>query len=235
MSADSNQFLRDDRNFILIVELSEEGSWNGSLFHKTCAAGVYFDAPIEMALVVEEICNQTDTPKAFMEDRKFAKTKKGALGVTGPVTKSPHSAVENENRGLFRVCLRHRYNASWQGWMEQIRNNKKTVFHSFLELVEQITMSLQGEVSSRRGLGGRLALTNGRGEVTIGENGAQWYRVPGATYHVTVLYHENHTWQGVVRWLEARECVRFRSFLELAKMTDVPRAIEIECKELQSG
>lgn len=137
--------------------------------------------------------------------------------------------------GLFRISLRHRYNASWQGWIERIGSNHQVVFHSFLELIEQIMMAFPEDEVSTDVYGRMLELVNGRGVSNVSKDGMQWYTVPGASYHIKVLFHENHSWQGVVRWLEAKESMNFRSFLELAKLTNVSCAVSMECEELQLG
>lgn len=41
-----------------------------------------------------------------------------------------------------------------------------------------------------------------------------------ATFAVKVLYSQNSTWQGTVRWLEAGEEVNFRSDMELMQIIE---------------
>ena len=41
-----------------------------------------------------------------------------------------------------------------------------------------------------------------------------------ATFHVTILYAQNATWQGRVIWTETQEAVAFRSALELIQLLD---------------
>ena len=40
------------------------------------------------------------------------------------------------------------------------------------------------------------------------------------TFHVSVQFAENYTWQGKVQWLEGRKSLHFRSFLELMRLMD---------------
>ena len=236
MSGDANQFLKDYRNFILTVEKPEGEALRGSLFHKTCAGGARFGTFMEMARLVEDICDQESVPKAVVEDRCFVKT-----AVPGPESQNPiQKARRYHTDGTcdtvqFRICLRHRYNASWQGWIERKGTNNQIVFHSFLELIEQIVMAFPEEEVVSGTFGYMLEKVNGCGVSTVDAAGMQWYTVPGATYHIQVLYQENDTWQGIVKWLEAKETMRFRSFLELAKLTDMSCAVELEYEELQLG
>ncbi|NLC78547.1 MAG: hypothetical protein GX683_02310 [Ruminococcaceae bacterium] len=41
-----------------------------------------------------------------------------------------------------------------------------------------------------------------------------------ATFVVTVLYRQNATWQGTLKWLEGGREEKFRSALELIKLMD---------------
>lgn len=237
MSADANQFLRDYRNFILTVEKPKGSSWSGTLFHKTCAGGSCFETPIEMARLMEEICEEPSAPKAVMEDRCFVKSRVSQPETAKPIqnTRKCQEASAPCAAGLFKISLRHRYNASWQGWIERSGTNHKVVFQSFLELIEQIMMAFPEDEVSPDVFGQMLELVNGRGVSKVSKDGMQWYSVPGASYHIKVLFRKNHSWQGVVRWLEGKESMNFRSFLELAKLTNVPCAVEVECEELQLG
>jgi hypothetical protein len=40
------------------------------------------------------------------------------------------------------------------------------------------------------------------------------------TFHVSVQFAENYTWQGTIRWLEGRRSLHFRSFLEMMRLMD---------------
>ena len=40
------------------------------------------------------------------------------------------------------------------------------------------------------------------------------------TFVVHIISQENATWQGQVTWLEQKETISFRSFLELVKLMD---------------
>ena len=41
-----------------------------------------------------------------------------------------------------------------------------------------------------------------------------------ATFVVTVMYRQNATWQGTVKWVEGKQEQKFRSALELIKLMD---------------
>ena len=99
MSGDANQFLKDYRNFILTVEKSEGEALRGSLFHKTCAGGVRFGTFMEMARLVEDICDQESVPKAVVEDRCFVKT-----AMPGPVS---YTHLDVYKRQIFVSVLLH--------------------------------------------------------------------------------------------------------------------------------
>lgn len=40
------------------------------------------------------------------------------------------------------------------------------------------------------------------------------------TFHVSIQFAENYTWQGKIQWLEGRKSLHFRSFLELMRLMD---------------
>ena len=43
---------------------------------------------------------------------------------------------------------------------------------------------------------------------------------PRQTFHISIQFAENYTWQGKVQWLEGRKSLHFRSFLELMRLLD---------------
>lgn len=55
-----------------------------------------------------------------------------------------------------------------------------------------------------------------RGEMTMEQNGKD----NKTTFVVTVLYRQNATWQGTVKWVEGKQEQKFRSALELIKLMD---------------
>lgn len=40
------------------------------------------------------------------------------------------------------------------------------------------------------------------------------------TFIVDILDHQNHTWQGSVRWVQESKCIAFRSALELIQLME---------------
>ncbi len=40
------------------------------------------------------------------------------------------------------------------------------------------------------------------------------------TFHLSIQFAENYTWQGKIQWLEGRKSLHFRSFLELIRLMD---------------
>lgn len=62
-----------------------------------------------------------------------------------------------------------------------------------------------------------------------------------STFIVQILYQQNSTWQGTVKWVEAQKSQQFRSALELIRLLDnavgVPAeapAFEDETEQAQS-
>lgn len=51
----------------------------------------------------------------------------------------------------------------------------------------------------------------------------------GDTFIVNIKNSQNHTWQGIVKWVERQEEIPFRSAIELIKLMD--SALEISDEE----
>lgn len=55
-----------------------------------------------------------------------------------------------------------------------------------------------------------------------------------ATFIIQVMFRQNSTWQGTVKWVETGEETRFRSTMELMRMMDEIVCEQLEAKEEQA-
>lgn len=252
--ADVAEFLEDIKDFVLEINVGGKVPWHGNLYHKIKKQKVRFDSLLEMAWLVEDICDHTGIPKASVELRRFKNGLYDQEEGNGGSSAYCSSPEEGGARALlFRLHLQYRSNASWQGWLESIDTGSSAGFNSFLNLAEQLcgvlwketygeeltaaeveeTISYEGIPADERGLSsirkepgessiGRLLwLVTGKKTRFSGHSGILWLPGKRGSFQVDIKFQRNHTWQGTARWLEKKEELQFRSFLELLKITDV--------------
>lgn len=138
LMTDVKEFLEDFKDFVLWINVSEGAPWRGNLYHKVMKREAGFNSLLDMALMVENICECTGIPKANMEVRRFKSLDQSDEGAG---EKSVHCSEQKKGEErvlLFRLHLQYRSHASWQGWIERIDTGLSAGFGSFLNLVEQL-------------------------------------------------------------------------------------------------
>ncbi|MEG2192481.1 MAG: hypothetical protein RRX95_04285 [Oscillospiraceae bacterium] len=116
---------------------------------------------------------------------------------------------------------------------------KEQVFNSCFELIGQIDefynyYSLVYSSTKRRSIVKVKSSTSNQGvfprkEVKRYMNEDIFSQKQGekATFIIQVMFRQNSTWQGSVKWVETGEETKFRSTMELVKMMD-----EVVCRQL---
>lgn len=135
---DVKEDFEDFKDFVLSINIGEGAPWHGKLHHKIMKSEAEFDTLLDMALMVENICECTGIPKANMEVRRFKSLDHLEDGASEKSTRCSDQKKGEERVLLFRLHLQYRSHASWQGWIERIDTGSSAGFGSFLNLVEQL-------------------------------------------------------------------------------------------------
>lgn len=234
MSASEKRFLKNSYKYCtLSIDSFHNRLLKGRVFHESLGGGLAFGTLFEMVYLLEGLFDRQHYPMKSVEQRNFEKM---SLEFWPPQPagedKSPKKA-EGE-AGIFRLYVRYRYYATWQGEIMNVRDGKTQQFSSFLELMDYFSREL-GSNREEVGMEKRRSFAN---EFDIKEAmecrmklspemeaygnvaapGAFIIRLRGAgpvTFVIKVLFRRNSTWQGIVFWKEKQCQVNFRSFMEL--------------------
>ena len=124
------------RTMLICVDSCTEGVLAGRIYHPLLPGGESFRSLMELLLRMERLLDQMLFPQPFTARRSFSSPP--VLPDTGP-------PAQEGCRGAcatFSVRVLFRQNASWQGsvvWMEQ---NREESFRSVLELLELMSSAL---------------------------------------------------------------------------------------------
>lgn len=130
-----------DRYFSIGVDESDGWSIKGVLFHGNVSNGIHFDSLLEMFLNMDRIFDEMCCPKQTFQMRCFPGTKAPAF--------VPRICGETRQKGklaTFRVCVKYRYHASWQGTISWQEGKRTEEFESELQLIILIDQILNGHL-----------------------------------------------------------------------------------------
>ncbi|MEG7531712.1 MAG: hypothetical protein RSF83_10005 [Hungatella sp.] len=213
------------RYFTIALEPYEGSTMDGMIFHDSSRMGIAFHSFLEMAEQMEQISVHICFPAIAMNDRYFQKTEKSSVesGIEGRMWQPPY-AMENHDRSFWQVTLDHRCNATWQGHVKRQEDDTWHSYGSFLELMKLMHETLTHKNHTEEGFSGDTLRSLWGMETVASQNEASlWVSSSDANFHIQVLFRENQTWQGILRWQEKRREIRFRSFLELWKLMEEAR------------
>lgn len=217
-----------ERVFSIAMDRYEGGLKEGVLYHGEDADGLSFVGYAEMARLMERFFKQMLYPRPVMDQRIFR------VGKT--VEESSEGAREHGRRrgamATFRVRVRQRQNASWQGIFCHEETGEEVHFTSFLELICLMDAALSGERyawSEETGRDGhqqrlekylRLVMDGADTFKILPDTLVYRFWVDGRkrTFMIRPMFYEHNTCQGTLYWKESKKQSNFRSFLELIGM-----------------
>lgn len=114
---------------------------------------------------------------------------------------------EAEYSSVCRVAIDEYNSYCMEGHIHQIASEDKFYFCSAIQMMEYMEHMIAGSVSEKK---------------VVTDQALGIYRDKGkkATFIIRLLFCENSTWQGRIRWKETSQTMNFRSFLELIKLMD---------------
>lgn len=125
-----------------------------------------------------------------------------------------------------RICIDDYQHGIFSGRIYHLSLEQPVQFHGFLSLIKEMDQYLNNcdfpQVSMQlRSFITKEDNSNTEERAIIATKAPKDYiRGKLATFRVRVMFRQNATWQGSIRWLEADQEERFRSALELMMLMD---------------
>lgn len=127
------------RYFTITIDQYKEQCMKGVIYHAGKAPGIRYDNFLELVLQMNRIFDRMSCPKQTMELRRFP-------GTDYPVPEvKTCKEVQAGRLATFKIYVKFRYNASWQGdiiWQEEGRTEP---FESLLQMIRLIDGILTGK------------------------------------------------------------------------------------------
>lgn len=227
------------KHFVVEVKRNQDHLIQGILYHDDGVGGIVFDSQIRL---MQEINARLDQLKAPMQSMRF-RGREGTDDCDRFFGGTECFDVESPCLAVFYLHIRYRYNATWQGELAWVEENRRFGFNSFLEAlfimnhilengcVEQSRLDQELKTGSLRlvlpsqlfieeDIAGKAAhssyLKRGTGSMSVLE--VLWGRNAATSFVIRILFRRNATVQGTICWLDERRKGNFRSFMELINM-----------------
>lgn len=144
--AAAGRIRREMCSSIICIDEYSNYKLSGRIYHSSIPEGRGFDTFIEFIDVMEEVFDSMDYPQSSVEFRSFAE---GGY-VNKQVTKTGMrcSIARNRERGelaTFSLRVMFRQNASWQGVLRWLEEEKEADFRSILELLKLLESALPAQ------------------------------------------------------------------------------------------
>lgn len=118
------------RSTWVCVDSYQDGILVGRFYNPSCEEGVSFRSLSQFLVKMEDMLNDMNFPQSFMLTRSFS-APVSAFGMG--IHSEAHSHVGELATFIVRILFRQ--NASWQGSVTWVENNKEESFRSALELI----------------------------------------------------------------------------------------------------
>lgn len=158
MSVGRTGALPDSQKYYTItVDSFEERQLKGQVYHECLAQGLPFGCISEMAFVLEGMFDKLRYPMKSVEQRNFNK-KFSSFKSQTQMPEAVNQGVPPKGKlGEFRLHVKYRFYATWQGDITNLRDGSTFSFSSFLELLEYFNrMFGGGSKENQYGLGKKM-------------------------------------------------------------------------------
>ena len=122
------------KSIFICVDSYDDSLMQGYVYHGTLDEGRKFDNLMQLLLVIENILDDTEFPKATTEKRRFH--------VSEELEKSEKALAESRDFSTkkgklasFKLRIIFRQNASWQGSLGWLEHNIDEPFRSAIEMI----------------------------------------------------------------------------------------------------
>jgi hypothetical protein len=116
-------------------------SLNGRIYNISCKDAILFTGLHELLMKMEEIFDRLSMPQEVFQLRSFKQMKKPtkeSVSFMGDMEIS----LEHEQKATFIIHIKFRQNATWQGTIKWVEENKKQDFRSELEMIKLMDNAL---------------------------------------------------------------------------------------------
>lgn len=123
----------------ICVDEVSEGELSGRMYHCYRRDAWEFSNIVRLVEYAEELFDHIKFPQASTQSRTFMKKEDTQIEKWEYVTTAEHIRRQRGTRGTFLLQVKYRQNATWQGEVEWIEENRSWKFLSVLELFKIIT------------------------------------------------------------------------------------------------
>lgn len=147
--AKSGVLINSYKYFTIAVDSFDNRLLKGRLCHDSMEEGASFSCLSEMALALEGLFERIQYPMRSVQQRNF--------NPKAPVTLPGEILCESRKEGRdktgilanFRIQVKYRFYASWQGEITDLRDETTRPFASFIELMDYLEERLGGSGADR--------------------------------------------------------------------------------------
>lgn len=152
--------LPDSYKYVTVAVDSFDGRLlKGRFYHDSLEEGMDFGCISEMALKLQSLFDRLHYPMKSVDQRSFLNRKKNNTDLRQDRSARTQSAKQEIHGEIaeYRLHVKYRFHATWQGEITNMRDQSTFCFTSFLELMEYLDRSLgNGSRDGRHGLGKRM-------------------------------------------------------------------------------
>lgn len=139
------------------IQSFEDGRLRGQLYHDSLDKAAAFGCLSEMALYLEALFDDLRYPMKSVDQRSFIRKRHEGMPLEGVCETTDDNGLGAGNLAEFRLHVKYRFHATWQGEITDIRDGSTFCFDSFLELMGYFERSLGRDGrNSGYGLGKRM-------------------------------------------------------------------------------
>ena len=142
--------------FTIAVESFHEKQMEGVIYHESREGAAPFKGLIQMAHILNYISDEIHYPMKSLDERRFQKRTLTDI----PEEEAAFSTSARQERkgslATFRLHIKYRYNATWQGTVTHLETGAVYAFESFKELMHLFEGLLSGGREERATLGKRM-------------------------------------------------------------------------------
>ena len=142
--------------YTITIDSFDNRLLSGQVFHDSLDQGMAFKSLSEMTLLLEGLFDKLHYPMKSVDQRNFNK-KPADIRIEEPQHGTRTSEGIKGKLGEFRLHVKYRFHATWQGDIRNLRNGETHSFLSFLELMEYFSRELgPGPEDNPYGLGKKM-------------------------------------------------------------------------------
>jgi hypothetical protein len=114
---------------------------NGRIYNVCCKDAILFTGLHELLLKMEDIFDELSMPQKAFQLRSFKRIKNPSKECVSFMEKI-EIPLEHEQNATFIIHVKFRQNATWQGTIKWVEENKKQDFRSELEMIKLMDNAL---------------------------------------------------------------------------------------------